>query len=422
MDILFWIHRSKSNKKGEAPLKIRITCGIGDRVEISTGKFVNPDLWSVDKKRVIGKSVQSDIINRYIVASENKLIKIESDLQLNNLPYNSEIIRNMFLGNHIQRYSLLQILDIHNDLFKQRIGQPGFSQRTFEKYDSALRTKISVFIQTKYKRKDLYISELNLDFIESFWHFLTTRGKEVKGKLVEPMDTESACGIIGQLKKIARIGFRKQEIAINPFDDFRATFSKESKVPLTIDEVNEIMTKEFSTTRLDRVRDRFIIGCFTGMSNEDIHTVTGDMISTDINGKKWIDRGRTKTGELCIIPLWEPVLKIIEKYKDDPLNKEGNYLFPRISLQKMNEYLHEIATICGIKKKLTTHICRHTFADIYLNSGGSIDNLARILGHSSIRTTSGYAKRNRVTITGESNNVEGRIFGYMEKIKERKTS
>jgi integrase len=422
MDILFWIHRSKSNRKGEAPLKIRVTCGIGDRVEISTGKFVNPDQWNVDKKRVIGKSVQADIINRYIVASENKLIKIESDLQLNDLPISAEIIRNIFLGNHIQRYGLLQVLDIHNDLFRQKIGQKGFSQSTLDKYTGALRRKIEYFIESKYKRKDIYISELNLDFIESFWHFLTTKGKEVKGKFTEPMDVESACGIISKFKKIAKIGFRKQEIAINPFDDFKVSFSKESKVPLTIDEVNEIMNKEFSTTRLDRVRDRFIIGCFTGMANEDIQTVTKDMVSIDVTGKKWIDRGRTKTGELCIIPLWDPVIKIIEKYKDDPSCKEGGYLFPRISLQKMNEYLHEIALICGIKKKLTTHICRHTFADIYLNSGGSIDNLARILGHSNIRTTSGYAKRNKTTITKESINVEQRIFGYMDKINERKTS
>lgn len=416
MKILVFPHTSKKNRHGEAPLKIRVTCGPGDKVEINTGKFVNPDHWDINKKRVLSKSAQADVINRYLVAQENKLNKIESDLQLNDLPINAEIIRNIFSGNHIQRYGLIQVLDIHNELFKQKIGQKGFSKRTFEKYDSAFRTKITVFIQTKYNRKDMYMSELTLDFIESFWHFLTTRGKQVKGKLVEPMDAESACGIIGQLKKIAKIGCRKQSIAVNPFDDFKETFSKESKVPLTMDEVNSIINKEFSTTRLDRVRDRFIVGVFTGLANEDIQTVTKDMITTDINGKKWIDRGRTKTGELCIIPLWEPVLKIIEKYKDD----DTGFLFPRISLQKMNEYLHEIATICNIQKKLTTHICRHTFADIYLNAGGSIDNLARILGHSSIKTTSGYAKRNKATITRESDQVEEKIFGYMDKINERK--
>lgn len=420
MKVLFYIHTSKKNKKGEAPLKIRVTCGPSDKSEISTGKFVDPELWDVDKKRVSGKSATADIVNRYIVSSENKLNKIESDLQLNDTPFTAEIIKNMFFGNHIQRYGLLQVLDIHNDLFRQKIGQTGFSQSTLDKYTGSLRKKISHFIELKYKRKEIFMTELNLDFIESFWHFLTTTGKEVKGKFVEPMDPESACGIIARVKKICKMGFRKQGIAINPLDDFKCSFSKDGKVPLTMDEVNTIMTTQFLTDRLDRVRDRFIVGCFTGLADSDIQSATFDMISTDINGKKWIDRGRTKTGELCIVPLWDPVLQIIEKYKLDPSVQSGNFLFPRISLQKMNEYLYQIAVICNIDKKLTTHVCRHTFADIYLNSGGSIDNLARILGHSNIRTTSGYAKRNKTTITKESDEVEGRIFGYLDKINERR--
>lgn len=421
MDILFWIHRSKANKKGEAPLKIRITCGPGDATEIPTGKKVQPDLWNLESKRVSGKSVQADIINRYITSSENKINMIHSNLELNDQPISAEIIRNIFEGNHVQRYGLLQVLDIHNDLFRQKLGQKGFSEARLKKYFT-LKRKIEYFLQFKYKRKEIYMSELTLDFIESFWHFLITTGKEVKGKFAEPMDHESACGIVGMIKKVAKLGFRKQQIHINPFGEFKASFSKEGRIPLTMDEVNSIINKTFSTTRLERVRDRFIVGVFTGMANEDIQTVTKSMVVNDITGKKWIDRGRTKTGELCIIPLWDPVIKIIDKYKDDPMMQGTDRLFPQISLQKMNEYLHEIAELCGVSKKLTTHVCRHTFADIYLNSGGSLDNLARILGHSTTVTTSVYAKRNKTTITNESKQVEDNVFGYLDEINERKIS
>lgn len=421
MDILFWIHRSKKNKKGLAPLRLRITLGPGDRSEWSTKKYIEPELWSVGRKRVLGTSVQASIINKLIVSNENKLNKIESDLLANDMPCNSEIIRNIFFGTHIQRYSLIQVLDMHNDLFSQKIGQNGFSPDTLKKY-TGLRVKLEYFLKLKYNRSEIFISELTLDFIESFWHFLVTKGKQVNGIYAQPMDPESACGIIKRLKKVSKMGFRKQGIYINPFEDFKETFSKEGKHPLTMDEVNTIMTKELGNMSLDRVRDRLIVGCFTGMANSDIQAVTRDMISTDISGQKWIDMGRTKTGELCIIPLWEPVLRIIEKYGNDPIVKSGNKLFPQISLQKMNAYLKIIAAACDINRNITTHVLRHTFADIYLNSGGTIENLARILGHSTTRTTSIYAKRNKKTISDESNRVKDNIFGHIRQINERKIS
>ena len=181
-----------------------------------------------------------------------------------------------------------------------------------------------------------------------------------------------------------------------------------------MEEVNKILHHDFKIPRLDRVRDRVIIGCFTGMADSDIQSCTANMITTGMNGEKWINRGRTKTGELCIVPLWQPVLDIIEKYKNDPELKDRNLIFPQISLQKMNVYLQEIADVCQITKHLTTHIFRHTFGDLYLNSGGSIENLARILGHASTKTTQGYARRNKKTITEESNKVKDNLFGYME--------
>ncbi|KEQ30329.1 hypothetical protein N180_10290 [Pedobacter antarcticus 4BY] len=73
------------------------------------------------------------------------------------------------------------------------------------------------------------------------------------------------------------------------------------------------------------------------------------------------------------------------------LNK-GN-LLPVPSNQKMNEYLKEIADLCGIDKKLTSHIARHTFATtVTLLNGVPIESVSKLLGHTNIRTTQRYAK------------------------------
>lgn len=71
----------------------------------------------------------------------------------------------------------------------------------------------------------------------------------------------------------------------------------------------------------------------------------------------------------------------------------GNRLLPVLSNQKMNLYLGELSALCGIRKKVTMHIARHTFATtVTLNNGVPIETVSRILGHSNLKTTQHYAK------------------------------
>ena len=82
---------------------------------------------------------------------------------------------------------------------------------------------------------------------------------------------------------------------------------------------------------------------------------------------------------------------ILKKY-----NKEtwpGWKNIPVISNQKLNAYLKEIADICGIKKNLTFHLARHTFATTTtLSKGVPIETVSKMLGHTNIETTQIYAR------------------------------
>lgn len=81
---------------------------------------------------------------------------------------------------------------------------------------------------------------------------------------------------------------------------------------------------------------------------------------------------------------------IIQKYEGQ--TKRKGKLFPILSNQKMNSYLKEIADICGIKKNLTFHIARHTFATLCLSKGVPVESVSKILGHTNIKTTQIYAR------------------------------
>jgi len=112
-----------------------------------------------------------------------------------------------------------------------------------------------------------------------------------------------------------------------------------------------------------------------------------------MDGEKWIFTSRQKTDTSSRIPLLPAALKIIEKYEGHPQCENKGLLLPVLSNQKMNAYLKEIADLCGIKKLLTFHLARHTFATtVTLSNGVPIETVSKMLGHTAIKTTQHYAK------------------------------
>ena len=113
----------------------------------------------------------------------------------------------------------------------------------------------------------------------------------------------------------------------------------------------------------------------------------------DNNGALWIRKRRQKTNNMCNIPLLDIPRRILEKYKDHPCCVKNGTLLPVHCNQKMNAYLKEIADICGIEKELKTHSARHSYAtSVCLANGVSIENVAKMLGHSDTKMTHHYAK------------------------------
>lgn len=152
------------------------------------------------------------------------------------------------------------------------------------------------------------------------------------------------------------------------------------------------MPKEFTIPRLEVVRDIFVFCCMTGLAFSDVQHLTPQHIIRSVNGEYWIRKPREKTDNMCNIPLLEIPLAIIEKYRSRPECMKEDVILPVPSNQRMNSYLKEIADICGIMKPLTTHIARHTFACLAVANKVSMESIAKMLGHSDIRTTKIYAK------------------------------
>ncbi len=346
------------------------------------GKRFKLQVWNCKRGRAKGTSEEARAVNRFIDHIRASLYDIHDRLLRENKRISATIIKDIYLGKEEKQYMLLEIFQDHNDQMEQLIGK-GFTKGTLQRYN-ACKKHIEDYLAFRYKAKDIPVEEVDHKFITGFDHFL---------KSEKDCAHNTAQKYIVNFKKIIRIAYANQWIEKDPFFHWKGNWKSSEREYLTDAELKAMVEQEFDIPRLELVRDIFLFACYTGLAFADVKKLNSDDIVTDINGKKWIKTKRQKTKSLSSIPLLEVPQALLEKYADHPRVKTGQGVLPVLTNQKSNSYLKEIADVCGIKKNLTTHLARHTFATtVTLSKGVPIESVGKMLGHRSLKTTQIYAK------------------------------
>lgn len=155
------------------------------------------------------------------------------------------------------------------------------------------------------------------------------------------------------------------------------------RTPLTEEEVKRIIELTGMNYQMTMARDLFIFACYTGLAYIDTQTFVYEESVVEHNGMLFIDKHREKTNIRFYTPILQPALEVLERY---------NNKVPHLSNQKLNGYLKIIGEMAKIKKNVTFHVARHTFATIALAHDVPMENVSRMLGHTNTRTTAIYAK------------------------------
>ncbi|POY36473.1 recombinase [Solitalea longa] len=381
LSILFFVKRSKTTKEGLIPIYLRVTIE-GQRIEISTKRYVHESKWSVDSGRMKGHSEEARSINSYLDLLRGKVYDYQQELIREGKPITVDLMRNKLLGTDGKQRSLIKIFQDHNNRMEDLVGDE-FAPGTLERYKTALKHTVD-FLDWKFNVSDMDIRNVDHAFITEYEFYLRSVCK---------CSNNTAVKYIKNFGKIIRICIANGWLDRNPFVNYKAKVKEVERVYLSEEELQGLMKKDFRNERLDLVRDIFLFSCFTGLAYVDVKKLTLHNISTGIDGEKWIFTHRTKTETPSNIPLLPSSLAIIDKYKNNPQAINKGCLFPILSNQKMNAYLKEIAALSGIEKELTFHIARHTFATtVTLNNNVPIESVSKMLGHKNLRTTQHYAK------------------------------
>ncbi len=396
--VLFWVNASRA-KNNVAQIYVRITVN-QKRVNISLKRKTEIDLWDKNKSRIKGKSELSRLTNEYLNQTQVKLFQCYQDLKNEDRIITAKIIKSRFLGTDKKLYSMQDLISYHNDIVTHKLHKDTMKHyRTSQKY-------VMLFINKKLKASDIHLKSLDYGFVIHFESFLRSYQPNHYQKSI---GNNAVMKHIQRIHKMIKLAFDLEWIDKDPFVKFKPKLIKTEREFLTSYELKSIENLSISIERLNIVKDLFVFSCYTGICYADIVQLGQNNVAIGIDGNKWIITKRQKTGTPVKVPLLPKALHLIEKYKNHHRTIDNRTLLPKISNQKLNSYLKEVADLSGVTKNLTFHMARHTFATtVTLSNGVPIETVSKLLGHTKIATTQIYAKV-----------IEKKVSEDMQKLREQ---
>ncbi|MGW1455703.1 site-specific integrase [Salegentibacter agarivorans] len=389
-----FIVRKKKNQSDLALLYARITVN-GKFLEISLKRTIPIDKWNQVGNRLKGNSPESQQINKKIDETKALLYEAYDTLVKEDQVINAQKIKSRYLKSDQQHFTLNYLINYHKEKM-DKILKYG-TMKNYYTTESYLKK----YLKTHLNISDIYLKQVDYQFTLGFESFLRALpGLHNNGVMKHMERFKKLMGLAGDLDWIEK----------NPSKKFKLRFEQVDMVYLNKTELEKIKSEILEKTVLSINRDIFIFSCYTGLTYADVKGLKNHHLQIGIDGKNWIYTRRSKTNTAVRIPILKEAQEILDRYKGHPKIDGTEKLLPVYSNQKTNEYLREVTDKLKIKKKLSFHTARHTFATtVTLANGVPIETVSKLLGHTKISTTQIYARVIDSKISSDIDNLRKRL-------------
>lgn len=349
----------KVRADGQASLALQAFIN-GQRKVISLDVSVPLDCWDANSQQVLYKrrSIPAREYNVIIGKARIKAEEIFNDYRIRDAVLTVE----QFTRQFTQQERKLVFLDFCRRYLD---GQKGlYAYDTVRNYQSTIRL-IEAY------RKDTTYADLTIEWVLGLERFMKQRR----------LDVNTVAKRHAHIKHMITVLRREYPIP-HPYENYRIKRSSGKRTYLLSHEVAELErmyeSRDLGPT-LQRSLRTFLFMCHTGLRHSDANTVSWDQIQDGF--LRFRPRKTDSLARQIQIPVTESALRYASP-TSLMMEPEANQVF--------NRNMKQVARLAGIRKTVTAHVARHTFATNFLAGGGSIEVLQRILGHSNLSTTQVY--------------------------------
>lgn len=392
-NVMFFVQKGKCKADGTAPILARLTVN-QEKIHFSTTKSILPERWDTANHRTFGRTQEEKSINQSLDELKASVHRHFFDLQSAGETISAHKIKSLlFSTDEKKNISVEKLFDLFISDYEKLVLTQDYGKESFFRY-KVCKDRVMHFIEKEYKTSDLPLTDINKRFLDKLYLYLRTERK---------LNNNTAVKFLHRFSSVFKMARDNGWVSGDPFKLQNLHLDKVDRGYLTQAELDAVMSKEFDTKRLEQVRDVFVFCCFTGLPYIDAKSLNENQLKRWSDGNLWLSLKRQKTKVPVNVKLLPVALQILDKYSDGVKDRKGR-LLPVPSNQKCNEYLKEMATLCGIHKEVTFHVARHTFATtVTLENGVPIESVSKMLGHTNVKTTQIYA---RITDTKVNNDME----------------
>lgn len=364
----------------------------GKRLKYSTGEKVCPEAWRKGRAVASAKYPENTDVNLRLDKIRNHTIEVyrETEGAIEVPDFRKEL--DFRMGYAVRPENVVAkvptLLEFIETALQEKEIQPNVKGNSLQ---AVKRIQRHLQTYSAEKGKQLLFKDIDQPFFHDFkaWLFAPPRN----------LQTNYVHKLFSLLRMFMREAKQRGLHSIEAFEGFKIKKEETTKIALTFEELEKLYSLDLTeNTRLERVRDLFLIGCYSGLRFSDFSRLSPEHIKA-VDGGKMIEIDTQKTGEKVFIPLFPILETLLQKYA---------FAVPKISGQRMNDYLKELGQLAGMDgrllvrnsaggsrremevakwEKLTTHVARRSFATNFYLAGLPAFQIMKITGH---RTESSF--------------------------------
>jgi len=337
--------------------------------------------WNQKYSKVIGTDPDSKSINDTLLSFISRGRRVVNELVVSGKPFNPNTVKDKLKNGFSKN---LKTIESYN-LFLKRMEKKIPTKYTRSTYVKYLNTKLRVeeFMKHYTKRNDIFLYELDSEFMENFDLWLRDKYKVAHNTVYKTYQ---------RFTRFIRLEVSNGNLDRYPFSNYSIKMIQKQGHYLSFEDIEKLENLNVDLPRLYHVKHLFLFSVYTGLAYADMNKLSKNDLYTDDEGMMWIKTTRQKSKSRVSIPLISNALKSLNILTNGDFQIQKGKLLPMKSNVRLNYEIKQICSMSRIKdyEKVTWHSARRSTSSIMMKAGIPLQILQKVLSHKSLSTSLMY--------------------------------
>lgn len=372
--------KTRKNTLNQHPIVLSITFN-QDRTQLFTGVWIDKKKWNEKTKKIKGNDEETQSLNDTLLSILSNARNVSNELLISGRPYNPNTIKLKLKEGFNKSKGVVESYEYFLDRMKKLIPSK-YTQSTLTKYTNT-KERVKEFIKHYTRRTDIYLYELESQFMEDFDLWLRKKYNVQHNTVYKTYQ---------RLTRFIRYEISRGNLDKYPFPDYQIRMVVKEGHYLSFEDIQKLENFEIENKKLSQTKLLFLFTIYTGLSFIDLYKSKESDLIIDDDGMYWLKTFRQKSKSRVSVPLISYAVDCLKKLRSGEFEIQKGNLLPVKSNVHLNLEIKQVCQLCGLTDgHLTTwHSGRRSTSSLMMKMGIPLQILQKVLSHKSLSTSLMY--------------------------------